>query len=104
VRALETLVCFSDAMRRQSSDLKHFLHGTLYRHPQVMLMTDRARQVVHCLFAAYSTAPGRMPTEQAAAFAERGPRVVADYIAGMTDRFAAREYQRLTGTPAFGHD
>jgi dGTPase len=104
VRALETLVCFSDAMRRQSSELKYFLHGTLYRHPQVMLMTDRARQVVHRLFAAYIAAPGRMPAEQAAAFAERGQRVVADYIAGMTDRFAAREDQRLTGMLAFGHD
>jgi dGTPase len=42
-----------------------------------------------------------MPAEQAAEFAQRGHRVIADYIAGMTDRYASREYQRLTGQPAF---
>jgi dGTPase len=104
VRGLETLVCFSDAMHQQSRELNHFLKGTLYRHPQVMRTTDRARQVVHRLFAAYIAAPGQMPAEHAAAFANRGQRVVADYIAGMTDRFAAREYQRVTGMPAFGPD
>ena len=101
VRALPPLVCFSPAMREQSTQLKRFLFGALYRHPQVMATTQRARDVVQALFAAYIDAPGEMPAEQAAAFAQRGHRVVADYIAGMTDRFAAREYHRLTGLPAF---
>ena len=101
VRTLPALVCFGDAMREQSTELKRFLFGALYRHPQVTRTTERARHVVHALFNAYSAAPAQMPLEQAAAHAASGPRVVADYVAGMTDRFAAREYHRLTGEPAF---
>jgi len=104
VRAMPPLVCFSDAMREQSTQLKRFLFSALYRHPQVMRTTERARIVVQRLFAAYAAAPDQMPAEQAAAFDARGHRVVADYIAGMTDRFAAREYQRLSGATAFMHD
>jgi dGTPase len=104
VRAMTPLVCFGEAMRRQGIELKRFLHGTLYRHPRVMRTTERAAHVVRCLFDAYSAAPHEMPPEQAAAFAERGQRVVADYVAGMTDRFAAREYRRLRGVPAFETD
>ena len=103
VRTLPALVCFSNAMREQSRELKRFLFGALYRHPQVTRTTERARNVVHALFNAYSAAPAQMPLEQAAAHAASGPRVVADYVAGMTDRFAAREYHRLTGEPAFEH-
>ena len=102
VRSLPALVCFSTAMREQSTQLKRFLFGALYRHEQVVQTTRRASDVLRALFAAYSAAPNEMPTEQAAHFAQRGQRVVADYIAGMTDRFAAREYERLTGSPAFG--
>jgi dGTPase len=102
VRKLPLLVCFGTAMREQSTQLKHFLFGALYRHAQVTRTTERAREVVRMLFAAYVTAPSEMPAEQAAAFARRGHRVVADYIAGMTDRFAAREFERLGGSPAFG--
>jgi dGTPase len=102
VRRLPALVCFSTAMREQSTQLKRFLFGALYRHEQVVQTTRRASDVVRVLFAAYSAAPNEMPTEHAAHFAQRGQRVVADYIAGMTDRFAAREYERLTGSPAFG--
>jgi dGTPase len=66
-----------------------------------MVTTQRARDVIQALFDAYVAVPAQMPGEQAAAFTTHGPRVVADYIAGMTDRFAAREYLRLTGQPAF---
>ena len=101
VRALPPLVCFGLAMREQSRQLKRFLFGALYRHPRVMATTQRARDVIQALFGAYVAAPAQMPGEQAAAFTTHGERVVADYIAGMTDRFAAREYFRLTGQPAF---
>ena len=104
VRSLPPLVCFSEAMRDQGAQLKRFLFDALYRHPQVMRTTERARNVVQTLFAAYAAAPNDMPGEQAADFARRGRRVVADYIAGMTDRFAAREYGRLTGLAAFATD
>jgi dGTPase len=95
VRVAPALVCFSPDMREQSRELKRFLFANLYRHPQVMHTTDQARQVVRDLFDAYL----KNPTEMQADFARREdtPRAVADYIAGMTDRFAAREHARLTG-------
>ncbi|HSW20872.1 MAG TPA: deoxyguanosinetriphosphate triphosphohydrolase [Ramlibacter sp.] len=94
-RAAAPIVCFSPEMRERSAELKHFLLHNLYRHPQVMDMTGRARQVVRELFQAYRAQPGEMP----AAHAQRpdSARATADYIAGMTDRFAAREHERLTG-------
>jgi dGTPase len=101
VRRLPPLVCFSGQMRNDSAQLKHFLFAELYRHPQVMRTTDRARTVVRTLFDAYAATPAQMPQEQATAFSRNGQRVVADYIAGMTDRFASREYARLTGDTAF---
>ena len=89
------LVQFSAEMRAQSSALKRFLFTNLYRHPQVVDTTAQARQVVRELFAAYLD----RPAELRPSFAERPDRerAVADYIAGMTDRFALREHERLTG-------
>ena len=104
VRTLPPMVCFSAEMREQSTQLKRFLFGALYRHEQVVHTTQLARNVVRVLFAAYAAVPDEMPVEQATAFAQRGHRVVADYIAGMTDRFAAREYKRLSGSSAFGEN
>ena len=68
-------------------------------HPQVMRTTEVAREVVQQLFAAYLSAPDEMPAEHAA-MPDRH-RAVADYVAGMTDRFAAREHRRLTGVDVF---
>ena len=89
------LVRFSEQMKAQSAELKRFLFASLYRHPQVMERMGQAQQVVRELFAMYLEQPGQMRAE----FAERPDRqrAVADYIAGMTDRFAAREHERLTG-------
>ena len=89
------LVQFSAEMRAQSSALKRFLFANLYRHPQVVDTTAQARQVVRELFAAYLD----RPAELRPSFADRPDRerAVADYIAGMTDRFALREHERLTG-------
>jgi dGTPase len=94
-RAAGALVAFSDVMRSRSARLKQFLLHNLYRHPQVMATTDQARQVVRELFAAYRSQPAQMPADHACR--SDSPRAVADYIAGMTDRFAAREHERLTG-------
>ena len=93
------LLQFSPAMHAESTALKRYLFSALYRHPQVMRTTDVARLVVQELFAAYVTAPQEMPADFAAR-ADRH-RAVADYVAGMTDRFAAREHRRLTGRDAF---
>ena len=106
VRASPSLVAFGDGMRQHSLELKAFLMRKLYRHPQVVQTMVLAKQVVRELFAAYSAAPREMQSgfaaRSAAVSAEQldkadAMRVVADYIAGMTDRFAAREHERLTG-------
>ena len=99
VRAQSPLVRFSVVMQRQGAELKRFLHRNLYRHPQVVETTDRARQVVADLFAIYAGDPGALPAGVAAL--PRPHRAIADYIAGMTDRFALREHQRLTGQTLF---
>jgi dGTPase len=82
-------------MRAQSIALKRFLFTNLYRHPQVMQTTGQAQDVVRELFALYLERPQEMP--QSFLAREDAPRAVADYIAGMTDRFAMREHERLTG-------
>ena len=90
-------------MRAQSLELKRFLMKNLYRHPQVMDMTAKAKTMVQELFAAYLAAPHEMAASFAARATTHGqPRTVADYIAGMTDRFAAREHERLTGRKLWG--
>jgi dGTPase len=93
------LAGFGASMREQVQQVKRFLFAALYRHPQVTQNTERARQVVHELFAAYLARPDEMPPEHAGR--ARRERAVADYIAGMTDRFALREHQRLTGRSLF---
>ncbi|WP_457389094.1 deoxyguanosinetriphosphate triphosphohydrolase [Roseateles sp. P5_E1] len=98
-RAEKPLLRFSPEMRIKSTALKRFLFANLYRHPQVQSTRSRAEQVLRDLFAAYSSDATQMPAD----FAERADRerACADYIAGMTDRFAIREHQRLTGKTLF---
>ena len=95
IRRSPPLLGFDDAMRDRSQVLKRFLMRALYRHPQVVQNMEQAQQVICDLFAHYSQQPQSMPPE----FAERTDkaRAVADYIAGMTDRFALREHTLLTG-------
>jgi dGTPase len=99
VRQAPPLVAFSTPMRMALAELKRFLFSALYRHEQVQRSTERARQVVAELFMAYLERPAEMPAEHAAQPLRE--RAVADYIAGMTDRFALREHQRLTGRALF---
>ncbi len=98
-RRCPPLVRFSPALREASTQLKRFLFKELYRHPQVNDTTVRAKRVISDLFAAYVAQPSDLP----AAFAQREDRhrAVADYIAGMTDRFAIREHERLTDQRLF---
>ena len=94
-RLLGPMVAFSEPMAQQVNVMKSFLFKHLYRHPQVMDTTANAQVVVRELFEAYLSSPQEMSSD----FSERDdmPRAVADYIAGMTDRFAAKEHERLTG-------
>lgn len=98
-RALPPLVRFSPGLHAQNAELKRFLFSALYRHPQVTQSTDLARTMVSELYAAYIARPDEMPADYAAA--AKLPRSVADYIAGMTDRYAQREHHRLTGRRLF---
>ncbi len=101
VRALpRPLVGFSEAISRENQELKRFLREKLYRHHLVHRMTAKARRVLRELFAALIEDPRLMPPDdfQRAQRAEGEAgraRVVADYIAGMTDRYAVDEYERL---------
>lgn len=101
VRRQPAMVAFTPGMRAESLQLKQFLFRELYRHEQVMHTMGLAQQVVHELFALYFAKPVEMPTAQAAqAMAGdeiKRARVVSDFIAGMTDRYAVREHERLTG-------
>lgn len=101
-RQMPPLLQFGADMRSKSQTLKQFLLHQLYRHPRVMHTTGQAQQVVRELFAAYLAQPQEMQARfgtRAAAQQDLSAvaRVVADYIAGMTDRFAGREHERLTG-------
>ena len=100
VRQLPGLLCFTETMRRESDTLKRFLRANLYRHPQVVETTERGKQVVRELFAAYDQDPREMPADHWQD-GRKGRRAIADYIAGMTDRFAIREHERLTGSRLF---
>ena len=95
VRAAAPLVRFSETMRQQSTQLKRFLFSNLYRHPQVTQTTERAQQIIRELFAAYDAEPAQLGVPSGPPVSHH--RRIADYIAGMTDRFAAREHERLTG-------
>jgi len=97
-RAGRTLVGFSPAIAAADRDIKAFLFANMYRHPQVTRVRERADAVVRGLFSAYVADPAAMPPDWAAkAGATAGERAhaAADYIAGMTDRFALNEYRRL---------
>jgi dGTPase len=97
----KTLVSMSEGVYEQHLSLKSFLNKHLYRHEQKLEMTRKAQIMIRELFAAYSEDVQRMPrefSEAAASLDEAGrARVIADYIAGMTDRYAIAEHVRIKG-------
>jgi len=97
------VIAFSEAMSAHDRALKAFLYERMYRHYKVNRMASRARRVVRELFALFLDEPECLPSEwQGRCQGRREPataRVVADYIAGMTDRYAFREHHRLFGPP-----
>jgi dGTPase len=101
VRRIPAVVAFSVEMRKDVTTLRRFLFEALYRHPKVAATSARAREVVQALFGVFTGSPRELPAEHRGLHDEIGVRAVADYIAGMTDRFAAREYERVTGQSAF---
>ena len=110
VRQSAALVGFTPGMALKSAALKRFLLHNLYRHPQVIEKTQAAQQVVRDLFKVYLDDPSQMPEAHLNRFdvvetthkpGIKPERVVADYIASMTDRFAAKEHERLKGRAVF---
>ncbi|WP_425606029.1 deoxyguanosinetriphosphate triphosphohydrolase [Paraburkholderia sejongensis] len=95
VRAAPPLVAHSDTIAVQAAALKRFLFKNLYRHYRVMRMANKARRVVVGLFDAFTDDPRLLPPAYQTADAAQQPRLIAHYIAGMTDRYAVKEYQRL---------
>jgi dGTPase len=95
VRRAPRLVAYSAALEAGLRELKHFLRENLYWHYQVLRMTDKAKRVVGTLFEAFMADPRLLPPQYQIKARQDKPRAIADYIAGMTDRYAMKEYQRL---------
>jgi len=95
VHAAPRLVAYSDALLPRLRELKVFLRDKLYRHYQVLRMTNKARRIVGDLFTAFTDDPHILPPQYQAMAREDKPRAIADYIAGMTDRYAMKEHRRL---------
>ena len=99
----EALIAFSDSMRERNLELKRFLRTHLYRHYRVHRMSIKAERVIRNLFDAFFNDPRLLPEETQRKVAELKDqdgdsgqaRAVADYIAGMTDRYAIREHARV---------
>ncbi|MDD2721250.1 MAG: deoxyguanosinetriphosphate triphosphohydrolase [Gallionella sp.] len=98
VRNAPALIAFSAELNNKQKELKRFLHVHLYRHYRVMRMSAKAQRIIRELFGAFMAEHRLLPTQyqtgRGESDAERA-RVVADYIAGMTDRYAIREHRRL---------
>ena len=102
VRQMESMIAFSDRMYQEAKILKQFLRENLYRHYLVNRMTSKARTVVRELFAVFMAEPILLPPDYQIKKADVNSdlpalqaRKIADYIAGMTDRFAIKEHRRL---------
>lgn len=94
------LACFSEAMREAERGLKRFMYANLYHHPSQLDAAQAAHGVVAGLFAAYAADPALMPEEWRAAIPLEEPwrsRHIADFIAGMTDRYAITRYREAVG-------
>ncbi|MGB5862838.1 MAG: deoxyguanosinetriphosphate triphosphohydrolase [Sulfitobacter sp.] len=97
------VICFSDGMWQDLGAIRRFLFTRMYRAPAVMKIRAEVTCVVEDLFPLFLEQPALMPADWANAIAQAGTdrtllaRIVADYIAGMTDRFAIQEHERLIG-------
>jgi dGTPase len=90
------VIGFSEEMSRRNRQLKDFLYSNLYRHYRVVRMATKAERIISDLFKAYLREPAILPSHVQDLSEERGlERNICDYIAGMTDRFAVEEYQKL---------
>ncbi|MGZ8256740.1 MAG: deoxyguanosinetriphosphate triphosphohydrolase [Gallionella sp.] len=90
-----TMLAFSEVVFEQQRSLKKFLHSNLYRHYKVMRMSCKAQRIITDLFEVFMADARLLPPQFQAAAKSDCARAVADYIAGMTDRYAIREHRRI---------
>lgn len=95
VRRLPQMIRFSDQIEREQTELKQFLRANLYRHYRVARMSSKAKRIIADLFGAFQQEPALLPPEFQDRARDDAPRAIADYIAGMTDRYAILEHRRL---------
>ena len=97
VRASGPLIRFSDPMRKDATELKRFLRANLYRHYKVNRMRVKASKIVRELYEAFMSEPTLLPPDyqDGGGDVNKQARKIADYIAGMTDRYAIREHRRI---------
>lgn len=96
----QCLVGFSGEMREAERDLKRFMYANLYHHPRQLAAADAAHGIVSGLFAVYRDDPAKIPEEWRERLPSEDPdrsRHIADFIAGMTDRYAVSRYRELVG-------
>jgi dGTPase len=103
----KTVVCFSDDMHAKEKGIKAFLFDKMYRSPNVMIMRDGAERIIRNLFDVYLNETGDMPNGlQRLSLKNKSndrPRIIADFIAGMTDSYAISEHERMFDeTPDLG--
>jgi len=92
----ERVIAFSPEMERLRAPLKRFLNERLYHHHRVVRMADKAQRLLAALFEAYLRKPEQLPESTRRRMEKEDPyRVVCDYLAGMTDRYAMEEYRKL---------
>ena len=96
VQQAPALIAFGSEMHELNRELKTFLRAGLYQHFQVLRATLKARKVVQALFDIFMDDPRLLPPQFYSRSQVDVPRAIADYIAGMTDRYAMKEHQRLT--------
>ena len=97
VRESAPLAGFSEDMLEQQRELKRYLRKHLYQHYKVMRMTSKAARIIQSLFDTFMEEPRLLSPEHQEYVQRDGARAIADYIAGMTDRYAMREYRRIFG-------
>lgn len=96
VKEYPKLVVFSKALSEQRKGLRQFLNTRLYQHYKVIRMSNKAKRFIQALFECYVANPEQLPPTSRGRLEKEGAhRVVCDYIAGMTDRYAQKEYSRL---------
>ncbi len=95
VRVAPPLIGFSSEVHAEARELKAFLRKNLYQHYRVARMSNKARRIVRELFQAFLADQRLLPPEFQARAVADAPRAIADYVAGMTDRYAIKEHRLL---------